>query len=76
MRAGTTVKKVVLSGMLKKRKEKRKMEQECSYKESCRFYDNKRKKCIALKKLYCELEEKQCVFYKKKGSEVNDKNEN
>ncbi len=46
---------------------------ESIYKEDCRFYDKGRKKCIALKELYCDKEEKACVFYKKKGSEGIDK---
>ena len=40
-------------------------------KETCKFYKQDLKRCIALRKLYCENEE--CSFYKPKGVRENDK---
>lgn len=31
----------------------------------CDFYDEKKKNCTALKKLYCSLEKRPCKFYKR-----------
>lgn len=45
---------------------------ESDYKEQCRFYDRVRKKCIALKEVYCDKEEKMCAFFKKEGAEENE----
>lgn len=45
---------------------------ESEYKEECRFYDKERKKCTALKELYCDKEERLCAFFKKKGAWVNE----
>lgn len=36
-----------------------------NYKEQCRFYDRERKKCMALKDVYCDKEDKICAFFKK-----------
>lgn len=44
--------------------EKKKIE--ADYKQMCRFYDRERKKCIALKEVYCDKEEKMCVFFKER----------
>lgn len=43
----------------------------------CKFYDEKRKDCKALKKCYCKTEDKVCSFFKsKKGAELNGLAEN
>lgn len=39
-------------------------------KKDCKFYDEKRKDCNALKMAYCKFEAK-CSFYKQKGAELN-----
>lgn len=34
--------------------------------KKCRLYDERRKRCIGLKELYCEFEKKPCKFFKPK----------
>ena len=41
-------------------------------KKDCRFYEDEKGTCKALNKLYCEEEEKQCNFYKKKEDKKSD----
>lgn len=49
-----------------------KKKNETDYKQNCRFYDKKRKRCIALKEVYCDIEENMCVFYKERRVTKND----
>jgi hypothetical protein len=37
-------------------------------KETCQFYKNNLKRCIALRETYCDRED--CSFYKPKGEQV------
>lgn len=49
------------------------MRKEIKMKENCKFYDRKKKTCISLNDLYCQLEpNRKCKFYKEKEEKVNE----